>query len=66
MLYESFGLMEHLSAETSETEVQEGLQQQIIQVSYAINHNTSLGVVFNSAIEESMGRVQRSGEAGQL
>lgn len=58
--------MERLSAETSQTYVQENSQQQIVEVSYAINHDASLRVVFSRAIEESMSGMQRSGKVGQL
>ena len=58
--------MKRLSAETSQIYAQGNSQQQVVEVSYAINHDTTLGVVLSSAIEESVSAVQCSGEGGQL
>ena len=58
--------MKRLSAETSQTFAQRNSQQQIVEVGYTINHDTTLGVMLSRAIEESVGAMQRSGEGGQL
>jgi hypothetical protein len=56
--------MEHLSAETSRTYAQGNSQQEVVEISYSVNHNTALGVMLSRAIEESMSAMQRSGEGG--
>ena len=58
--------MKHVRIETSGIYVQGILQQQVVEVGYAINHNAALGVVFDRTIEESMSAVQGLGEGSEL
>ena len=58
--------MKRLSAETFRIYAQGNSQQQVVEVSYAVNHDTTLRVMLSSAIEKSVSAMQRSGEGGQL
>ena len=63
---ESFGLVKHVRIETSGIYVQVILQQQVVEVDDAINHDAALGAVFDRTIEESVSAVQGLGEGGEL
>jgi hypothetical protein len=58
--------VKRLSVETSQIYAQGNSQQQVVEVGYTIDHDTTLRVMLSSAIKESMSAMQRSGESGQL